>query len=225
MNAPSPSRFHAALFADSHSIGRRSRALKTSHLMGRIWRVLFGVVLVIVAAAALAMLLGGIRFGGLIITALVCILVAALLLRYPRLRVPEGDDLARGSLAEVVANAELWLETRRHVLPVEAARQVDAIGVRLDGLGLQLDHADPRPEAEAEVRRLVGEHLPDLVGGYTTAPRLPDDETVLVDSLVRIGNEIDTIARQLATGSLDDLALKARSMDFGPGDFRLGEKR
>jgi len=220
MDAPSPSRLHTARFAHSHSIGRRSRALKTSHLMGRIWRVLFGVVLVIVAATALAMLLGGIGVGGLFITALACILVASLLLRYPRLRVPQGDDLARGSLTEVVDNAELWLETRRAVLPANAARQVDAIGVQLDGLGLQLDHANPRPEAEAEVRRLVGEHLPAIVGGYTAARRPPGDETALVDSLARIGSEIDTITRQLATGSLDDLALKARSMDFGPGELR-----
>lgn len=219
MDAPSRLGPARPSFAASHSIGRRSRALKTRHLMGRIWRVLLGVILVIVAAAGLGLVLGGIGFVGLLVTALACVLVAALLLRYPRLRVPDRADLARGSLAEVVANAELWLETRRGALPAEAAHQVDAIGIRLDGLGLQLDHGDPGPEAEAQVRRLVGEHLPAIVGGYAAAPRPPGDETALVDSLARISAEIDTITRQLATGSLDDLALKARAMDFGPGEL------
>lgn len=218
MDAPTSSAVQRPRFATSHSIGRRSRALKTRHLMGRIWRVLVGVVLVIVAAAGLALLLGGIGFGGLFFTALACVLVAALLLRYPRLRVPERSELTQGSLGEVVAHAELWLETRRAALPVEAARQVDAIGVQLDGLGLQLDHGPPLPEADAQVRRLVGVHLPAIVGRYTASPRPPGDEPALVDSLMRVGTEIDTITRQLATGSLDDLALKARSMDFGPGD-------
>lgn len=212
--APPPKRWR---FAASHSIGRRSRERKTRHLMGRIWRVLLGVVLVIAAAAALAMVLGGIGFGGLFFTALACVLVAALLLRYPRLRVPATDDLTRGSLADVVLHAEMWLETRRSGLPPAAARQVDAIGVQLDSLGLQLDHAQPGPHADAEVRRLVGEHLPGIVGSYTAAPRQPSDEAVMVDSLARIGIEIDTITRQLATGSLDDLVLKARALDFGPG--------
>ena len=162
MDAPFSPAGGPACFAANHSIGRRSRALKTRHLMGRIWRVLLGVVLVIVAAAGLALLVGGIGFGGLLVTALACVLVAALLLRYPRLRVPARADLARGQLTEVVANAELWLETRRGALPAQAARQVDAIGIQLDSLGLQLDHAEPRPEAEAEVRRLVGEQAAAL---------------------------------------------------------------
>jgi hypothetical protein len=215
-STPAVTREH---FAASHSIGRRSRAVKTRHLIGRIWRVLVGGILVVIAAAALGLLLGGIGFGGLFFTALACVLVAALLLRYPRLRVPPRAELTRGSLSEVVANAELWLETRRSSLPAEAARQVDAIGVQLDGLGLQLDHASPPREAEAQVRRLVGEHLPAIVGRYTAAPRPASDEAALVDSLERIGAEIDRITRQLATGSLDDLELKARSMDFGPGEL------
>jgi len=215
-STPAVTREH---FAASHSIGRRSRAVKTRHLIGRIWRVLVGVILVVIAAAALGLLLGGIGFGGLFFTALACVLVAALLLRYPRLRVPPRAELTRGSLSEVVANAELWLETRRSSLPAKAARQVDAIGVQLDGLGLQLDHASPPREAEGQVRRLVGEHLPAIVGRYTAAPRPTSDEDALVDSLERIGSEIDRITRQLATGSLDDLELKARSMDFGPGEL------
>ena len=199
-------------FADSHSIGRRSRALKNRHLLGRIWRVMAGVVLMIALALALGWVLGGIGFGGLFFTALASVLVAALLLRYPRLRVPMRGELVQGPLGEIVGKAELWLEARRSELPAAAGHLLDQIGIQLDSLALHLDGVGEQQPMAAEVRELVGEHLPGIVAAFPAAPQ-PGDEAALVDALARISAEIDVVARHLASGSTDDLALKARQLD------------
>ena len=213
-------------FADSHSIGRRSRQLKRKHFVDRIWRMMLGVGGVIVAAMAAGFVIGGIGIVGLMVTALLAILVAALLLNYPRLRVPEREQLAQGSLRAIVGNTELWLETQRRALPAPAVRLVDHIGLQLDALGLQLDRIGDDQPGTVEIRKLVGEDLPGLVSTYTAIPPhlraepragggTPDD--ALAESLGRISGEIESVTRQLASGTIDDLAIKARYLDYKYG--------
>ena len=196
-------------FAESQSIGRRSRALKTRHLLGRIWWVIAGVIGVVLTAALLTAAAGGIGFVGLLVTALACVLVAALLLMYPRLRVPTGSELADGTLDDIAGQAELWLEAQRKDLPSRAQQVVDHIGIQLDSLGLQLDHLAPERQS-AEIGRLVGEDLPEIFGRHAANPR----EHALVDELNHFSGELDAMSRQLATGAADDLSLKARYLDY-----------
>ena len=213
-------------FADSHSIGRRSRELKRKHLLGRVWRMMLGVGGVIVAAMVAGFVLNGIGIGGLLVTALLAILVAALLLNYPRLSVPAPEQLAQGSLRTIVGNTELWLETQRRALPAPAVRLVDHIGLQLDALGLQLDRIGDDQPGTAEIRKLVGEDLPGLVRTYTAIPPHLRAETrpgggtpdqSLAESLGRISGEIENVTRQLASGTIDDLAIKARYLDYKYG--------
>lgn len=211
--------------AETHSIGRRSRELKNRHLLGRIWRMLLGVIGVVVAAMIAGLVVGGMGFSGLFFTALAALMVAVLLLRYPRLKVPTRQQLAQGSLKSIVGNTELWLETQRPALPAPAVRVVDQLGVQLDALGLQLAQVGEDQPAAAEIRKLVGEHLPELVATYTAIPahlrgqpragRTPDEQ--LTESLTKISGEIDSVTRQLADGSIDDLAIKARYLDYKYG--------
>ena len=78
----------------------------------------------------------------------------------------------------------------------------------------------------AEIRKLVGEYLPGIVSSYTAIPAhlraeaavggvSPDQS--LAESLERISGEIEGVTRQLATGSIDDLAIKARYLDYRYG--------
>jgi len=213
------------LTAETRSIGRRSRELKNRHFLGRIWRMMLGVAGVIAAAMVIGLLIGGIGFTGLFFTALTALLVAVLLLRYPRLQIPTRQQLAQGSLRTIVGNTELWLESRRPALPPPAVRVIDQLGVQLDALGLQLAHMGDEAPAADEIRKLVGEHLPDIVGSYTAIPAhlrsqprggtSPDEQ--LTDSLLRISEEIESLARHLADGSIDDLAIKARYLDYRYG--------
>jgi hypothetical protein len=213
-------------YAETHSIGRRSQALKHRHFLGRIWRMILGVMVVILAAMVAGIVIDGIGFTGLFITALAAMLVAALLLRYPRLKVPTQQQLAQGSVGSIVGNTELWLETQRRALPAPAVRLVDHIGMQLDALGIQLQHVDDSVPAATEIRKLVGEHLPDLVSSYTAIPaqlrtepragHTPDEQ--LADSLGKISAEIDRVTRQLATGAIDDLAIRTRYLDYKYGN-------
>ena len=213
------------LVAERQSIGQTSRRLKNRHLLGRIWRMLLGVIAVFVAASVAGIVLGGIGIAGFMLTALGAILLAALLLRYPTLKVPSRQQLAQGSLKSIVGNTELWLETQRRALPAPAVRLVDQIGVQLDALGLQLAQIGEDQPAAGEIRKLVGEHLPELVASYTAIPahlrseprggRTPDEQ--LAESLGKISSEIDSVTRQLASGSIDDLAIKARYLDYKYG--------
>lgn len=211
---------------ESQSIGRRSRQLKQRHLLGRIWRMLAGVAGVILAAMIAGVVIGGIGATGLMLTALLALLVGALLLNYPRLKVPTRAQLAQGSVRTIVGKTELWLESQRRALPAPAVQLIDQIGIQLDALGLQLDRIGEDQPAAGEIRQLVGEYLPDLVSTYTSIPPhlrsqpgaggvTPDQS--LTASLGKISGEIDGVTRQLASGSIDDLAIKARYLDYKYG--------
>ena len=85
----------------------------------------------------------------------------------------------------------------------------DAIGVKLDTLSAQLATLPDDEPAAAEVRKLVGEQLPELVRGYQRVPeplrrverngRTPDQQ--LVDGLKIIDTEIAAMTQQLAQGA------------------------
>ena len=96
---------------------------------------------------------------------------------------------------------------------------------------MQLKDVDPAHPAMAEVRKLVGEHLPGVVEGYRKIPEhlryeehggsTPDRR--FMDSLQLISGEIDSVTRQLASGALDDLAIKTRFLDYKYGGAIEGE--
>ena len=81
------------------------------------------------------------------------------------------------------------------------------------------------------MRKLVGEHLPELVSTYTSIPRhlrgevsggrTPDQQ--LAESLSKISTEIDSVTRQLAAGAIDNLAIKTRYLDYKYGTGPEGE--
>jgi len=126
----------------------------------------------------------------------------------------------------MVGRTELWLEAQRPALPPPAAQIVGDMGVQLDALGLQLEGLDQDHPKAREVRSLVGEQLPQMIDSYQRIPAhlrkeeragaTPDQQ--LTDSLGKISGEIDSITRQLAEGSLDDLAIKHRYLDYKFGE-------
>src|SRR3546814_4691754 len=54
--------------------------------------------------------------------------------------------------------------------PAPARQLVDGIGVQLDLLAPQLQTLDSATPAAANIRKLVGEDLPELVAGYQRIP-------------------------------------------------------
>lgn len=207
------------------SIGRGSAELKKRHLKGKLTRVMLAIAGIVIAAMVAGTIIGGIGIEGLFYAVLAGIAATFLLARYPRLQPPVQARLNEGDVGTMVARTELWLESQRPALPAPAVQLVDQLGVQLDALGLQLQGLDPQQPAAVEVRKLVGEHLPEMVSSYRRIPahlrtedrggRTPDQQ--LTDGLGKISAEIDQVTRQLAAGDLDKLAIRGRYLDYKYG--------
>jgi hypothetical protein len=191
----------------SGSIGRRSAALKREHALRKLLRV-------------------GVATGAIVFAAMVAGLIVDGIGSFPRMKVPSRASLSGSDVRSLVGRTEIWLEHQRPALPAPAVGLVDQIGLQLDALGSQLDGLPENTPAAAEVRKLVGEHLPELVASYTAIPRhlrgeerggrTPDQQ--LADSLGKISTEIDSVTRQLAAGAIDDLAIRTRYLDYKYGE-------
>jgi hypothetical protein len=207
------------------SIGRGSADLKARHYKGKLIRSVVALVAVVLGAMLLGTIVGGIGVEGLFYTVLLGMAALVVLGRYPRLKPPPRERLNEGDVRTMVGRTELWLESQRPALPAPAVELVDRIGVQLDALGLQLEGLEPNQPAAVEVRKLVGEHLPEMVSTYRRIPahlraeerggRTPDQQ--LTDGLGKISAEIDQVTRQLAAGDLDSLAVRDRYLDYRYG--------
>ncbi len=211
------------------SIGRRSAALKRDHLLRKLVRMMLAVGAVVIAAMIAGLVLDGIGWTGIIVTLLAMVGAVAFFGAFPRIKVPTIESLGTGDTRTLVARTELWLERQRPALPAPAVQVVDRIGAQLDTLGQQLDGLDANTPAARDVRKLVGDTLPNLVSTYTAIPRhlrteqqsgrSPDQQ--LAESLSKISTEIDSVTRQLASGAIDNLAIQTRYLDYKYGSEGL----
>lgn len=207
------------------SIGRESARLKKGHWRKKLGRVLLAVGGVWLAASVVGVIIGGIGFSGVMLTALATAGALYAFSRYPRMKVPSRADLTKGDPRAMVGRTELWLEAQRPLLPAPAVKIVDDLGVQLDTLSRQLETLDPSHEAAGEIRELVGEYIPETIANYQKIPsqmRAEDhvgksaDER-LTDSLTRLSGEVERVNRRLAEGALDDLAVKSRYLEYRYG--------
>lgn len=208
------------------SIGQGSAKLKMRNLLKRAGYFGAALLAILAAVTAAGIVLNGIGFTGVVVTFFSVIAAAIIFANFPRVKEPKRVDLTRTKDAkQLVARTELWLEHQRPALPPPAVKLVDDLGVQLDALGKQLAHVDPAHPAAAETRKLVGEYLPETIDSYR---RIPDHlrreeragstpDAQLIDSLGKISKEVDHVTRQLAEGSLDDLAIKSRYLEYKYG--------
>ena len=181
-----------------------------------------------VATGIIGAIVNGIGILGVLGLIVATVVAVGVLGQFPRLKTPTRADITRGGdVQQLVGRTELWLEAQRPALPAPAVTLVDQLGVQLDGLGRQLEGLDQNHPKAREIRSLIGEQLPEMIDSYRRIPQqlrgeqragsTPDQQ--LTQSLKTISGEIDSITRQLAEGSLDDLAIKHRFLDtkFGSG--------
>ena len=216
----------------SSAIGNESRKLRRRHRRRKLRNIVIALFAIWVATGIIGSIIEGIGLMGVVALVLASVVVIAVMGKFPRMKVPQRADLTKTTDArQLVGRTELWLEAQRPALPAPAADMVGRIGVQLDALGLQLDGIDQNHPAAREVRTLVGETLPEMVDSYRRIPQhlraeeragaTPDNQ--LASGLGKISDEIDRVTRQLAEGSLDDLAVKTRYLDYkyGGGDIAL----
>lgn len=202
-------------------LSSRARQRRNAAAAHKIKRILGAVLTIVIGAAVVGWFVPLGTSGIMIVLAL--ILAAVLLFgMFPAERQVRPEKLAETDLKALPLQTEIWLENQRKALPAPAVQLIDSIGVRLETLAPQLATLNPQEPAALEVRRLLSDHLPELVTGYQSIPepmrrqerngRVPDNQ--LIEGLTVIDNEIDRMTEQLASGNLDSLATQTRFLEM-----------
>ena len=205
--------------------GRRRGPRIFSKLL-KAWLLMIGATFVIVPL----MIAGGWFLGphgveGLVLTPLTLVVSWALILYFTVFRKPAPPTAAgaSSSVALLPAQTDDWLETQRVLLPALAQDHIDSISQRLEQLTPQLRALDAQSPAASELKRLLGEELPELVRGYEKVPQglrtQPlhgglTPERQLLEGLQTIDEQIGRIHEQLAASDLHALATHQRYLEL-----------
>lgn len=203
------------------SLSARSRARRNAGIMRKLGRITTVVFAILIAAMVTGWFLPLGANGVMIVLGLIAaatILIAAV----PSQRAVKASALAETDLKSLPLKTEIWLESQRKALPAPAVRLIDSIGARLEVLAPQLEGLNQQEPAAVEVRRLLSDHLPELVTGYRSIPetmrqeerngRVPEQQ--LIDGLQVIDGEINRMTEQFASGNLDKLATQNRFLEL-----------
>jgi hypothetical protein len=116
---------------------------------------------------------------------------------------PTPDAVAKVPLPMLAGRCETWLLDRCEELPHTALPSADLILGRLQRMQPALDALPEASPLTADVRRLVGGHLPNLVDSYLALPpesrgrgsendrRITESLGVVAEELTRLCGEID----------------------------------
>lgn len=192
------------------SIARRAAAIGAANV----------IILLAAAIVGLAVVPLGI-FGALAVLMVMAAVTLAIAFA-PGPRPVTHEKLARSDLKALPMQTTRWLDAQRPALPAPAVQVADRIGLRLDTLGKQLQSIGDETPAGADIRRLVGEQLPDFVRDYQRVPpelrgttrngKTPDRQ--LVEGLELIEREIGQMSEELARGDLDSLETRGRFLEM-----------
>ncbi len=211
------------------ALATRTRKRREAEILARLGRIAAADAVILIAAIVIGMFVPLGMFGALAVMALL-ILATLVFASLPVTSAPRVEQLVQVPLKALPATTERWLETQRLALPAPARTLVDSIGVKLETLAPQLARLDEASPAANEVRKLIGEQLPELVKGYglvpeplRTVPRngmTPDQQ--LAQGLQVIDEEIAEMTAQLAQGDLDALATRGNFLQIKYKDDELG---
>jgi hypothetical protein len=176
----------------------------------------------VLIASAAAGFVAPIGITGVMIALGVMIAAVLLIAALPGERRVRTEALAETALPALPLQTEIWLENQRKALPAPAVTLVDSIGVKLETLAPQLERLGEQDPAAQEIRKLLADHLPELVTGYQSIPeplrreerngRVPEKQ--LIEGLGVIDAEISRMSETLASGDLDKLAVQNRFLEL-----------
>ncbi|KQN71658.1 hypothetical protein [Sphingomonas sp. Leaf62] len=203
-------------------VAPRARRRREAEVLRRVGRIALADGAILLAALVLGWFVP-LGVGGALLVVALLIAATVLFAALPVTRPVAVEQLVQAPIKSLPSQTERWLATQRPALPAPAVSLADAIGIKLDTLSAQLATlGDDEPMAASEVRKLVGEQLPELIRGYQRVPeplrhverngRTPDQQ--LVDGLRIIDGEIAAMTQQLAQGDLDSLATRERYLQI-----------
>lgn len=207
------------------------RALRNYKRKRKLFFKIVKVAAAMVAAAIVipvAMITMGLLFGpraveGLIAAPLVLLTTWAAILFFAFRKRVTTRTIAAAPIDDLPAQTEEWLERQRPALSAGAQSRVDTILTRLEALGPQVQGLDPQVMEAHELRRLIGEELPQLVHGYRKLPRElqqrplhdgPSPEHRLLDGLETIDEQLVRLQKRIAQGDLHSLATHHRYLEL-----------
>ena len=203
------------------SLTSRARERRNALIMRRLGRIA-GAAFAIIIAAMIAGWFMPLGTGGVMIVLGLLLVTTLFFALLPGERAVSPDKLADSALTALPLKTEIWLETQRKALPAPAVTLVDSIGVKLETLAPQLERLGEQDPAAHEIRKLLADHLPELVTGYQSIPaplrreerngRVPEKQ--LIEGLSVIDAEIGRMSEQLASGALDKLATQNRFLEL-----------
>ena len=203
------------------SLTSRARERRNASIMRRLGRIA-GAAFAIIIAAMVAGWFMPLGTSGVMIVLGLLLVTTLFFALLPGERAVSSDKLADSALTALPLKTEIWLENQRKALPAPAVTLVDSIGVKLETLAPQLERLGEQDPAAHEIRKLLADHLPELVTGYQSIPaplrreerngRVP--ETQLIEGLSVIDAEIGRMSEQLASGDLDKLATQNRFLEL-----------
>ena len=177
---------------------------------------------ILIAAAVIGLAVVPLGIFGALAVLMVMTAVTLAIAFAPGPRPVTVEKLARSDIKALPTQTTRWLDAQRPALPAPAVQVADRIGLRLDTLGKQLQTVGDDSPAAADIRRLVGEQLPDFVRDYQRVPlelrgterngKTPDRQ--LVEGLELIEREIGQMTEELARGDLDSLETRGRFLEM-----------
>lgn len=203
------------------SLTSRARERRNASIMRRLGRIA-GAAFAIIIAAMIAGWFMPLGTSGVMIVLGLLLITTLFFALLPGERAVSPDKLADTALTALPLKTEIWLENQRKALPAPAVTLVDSIGVKLETLAPQLERLGEQDPAAHEIRKLLADHLPELVTGYQSIPaplrreerngRVPEKQ--LIEGLSVIDAEIGRMSEQLASGDLDKLATQNRFLEL-----------
>ena len=197
------------------SLSARARQRRNAGVLRKVKWALWALLAIIIASAVTGFV---IPLG----TTGVMVALGVMIAAAPTEKRVRAEALATTELKALPLQTEIWLENQRKALPAPAATLVDSIGVKLETLAPQLERLNPQEPAAQEIRRLLADHLPELVSGYQSIPaplrreerngRVPEKQ--LIEGLSVIDAEIGRMSEAMATGDLDKLATQNRFLEL-----------
>jgi hypothetical protein len=213
-------------------VRRRPGKRGTAATARKITHIGIAVAVVLLGMVVLGLLIDGIGLTGLFI-ALALMLAAILFIGLrpsPAARpvTPYKDDMSNQA---VVQRLGTLLGRHRGQLPPLAGQRADAITAQLPMLERQLADLNPLDPLAQDARRLIGQHVPDLITRYERVPaqyrRERDGDGMSVDERLVSGldaarSAIEDLGRQLSKQEVDEFETQGRFIESRYRDDELG---
>ncbi|HEY6916773.1 MAG TPA: hypothetical protein VI381_03955 [Allosphingosinicella sp.] len=211
---------------DGHAPSARAAARRhygrTARSLGkRIGATAAIIAALIVATIGFGWIVGPIGVGGLFLVALAIIFILIFMSVWPGEKAVKPFTQTMSN-KEVVSRLDSILHVKRAALPAPASRRVEAISAQLPLLESRLGELDALDPLAQDARRLMGQHLPELIERYERVPAAyrhqRDGEGLTVDERLVAGldaakSALDDLGSRLARDDLDAFETQGRFIE------------